>query len=110
VRAFERQWQRLACAAVLGAMLAFPAGMLLAGRERVQSEEPDAKAAAAPPRLKAEARKHYSPEFLSDPYVLQKHQEIVEALETSCRQSGQNCTEARSARRGLVEREASGTR
>ena len=109
MRAFERQWQRLGCAAAIGAMIAFPAGVLLSGRERVQSEAPD-PGAATPPRPKAEARKHYSPVVLSDPYVLQQHREIVEMLETSCRETGQRCDEARAARNYLDEREAGRTR
>lgn len=110
MRALGREWLRLGCAAALGAMVAFPAGMLLSGRERVQSEEPRSKAAAAPPAGKAKARDPYSPKVLSDPYVLQQHREIVEMLEASCRESGQVCAEARMARRYLDEREASRSR
>ena len=105
MRATAREWQRLGCAAVLGAIIAFPAGVLFSGRGPVRQETAESKATGAPPRP-AEARKPYSPNVLSDPYVLQQHQEIVEQLERSCRQTGENCAEAKQARRYLRDREA----
>ena len=104
MRATAREWQRLGCAAVLGAIIAFPAGVLFSGRGLVQQQTTDAKATTAPAR-QSEARKPYTPNVLNDPYVLQQHREIVEALETSCRQTGEGCVEAKQARRYL-EREA----
>ena len=62
------------------------------------------------PANEAEARNPYSPQILSDPYVVRKHREIVEALETYCRQTGKDCIEAKQARRYLLEREATGAR
>ena len=104
MRATARDWQRLGCAAVLGAIIAFPAGVVFSGRGSVQQKAIDSKANIAPAR-QAEARKPYSPNVLNDPYVLQQHREIVEALEISCRQTGEGCVEAKQARRYL-EREA----
>jgi hypothetical protein len=80
--------------------------MLFSGRGSVQSKAPESKPTQAPVRDKTAARKPYSPDVLSDPYVLQQHREIVEALEISCRKTGENCVEAKQARRYLVEREA----
>ena len=106
MKAPAREWQRLGCAAVLGAIVAFPAGVVFSGRQSVQLEAPDSKTTTAPARHKTEARKPYLPNVLSDPYVLQQHREIVEALEISCRQTGEGCVEAKQARRYLLEREA----
>src|SRR3954454_16898062 len=104
MRATAREWQRLGGAAVLGAIIAFPAGVLFSGRGLVQQKPTDSKAATVP-ASEAEARNPYSPRILSDPYVLQRHREIVEALEISCRQTGKDCVEAKQARRYLVGRE-----
>lgn len=101
MRAFGRQWLSLGCAAALGAMIAFPAGMFLSGRHPVRSDEAGSRAAGAPFGREPEARNHYSPTVLTDPYVRRKHEEIVEMLETSCRQTRQGCAEARTARRYL---------
>lgn len=109
MKATSREWQRLGCAAVLGAIIAFPAGVVFSGRGMVQQKATDSKATTAPGR-QAEARNPYSPNVLSDPYVLQQHREIVEALEISCRQTGEGCVEAQQARRYLLEREATRTR
>ena len=110
MRAPAREWQRLGCAAALGAIVAFPAGVLFSGREAVRSEAPGAETASGRPMRGTAARKPYSPYVLSDPYVLQQHREIVEALEMACRDSGENCAEAERARRYLAEREASRAR
>jgi hypothetical protein len=80
--------------------------MVLSRRDAVQIVAPNSETTAAPRRHKSEARIPYSPNVLSDPYVLQQHQEIVESLETACRKTGENCLEARQARRYLRDREA----
>jgi hypothetical protein len=108
MRATAREWQRLGCAAVLGAIIAFPAGILFSGRGSVEQNTIASRAQA--PAGEAQARKPYSPDVLSDPYVLQQHREIVEALEMSCRQTGEGCAEAKRARRYLHEREANRAR
>src|SRR5687768_6783059 len=109
MRTTAREWQRLGCAAVLGAIIAFPAGVLLSGRGSVQQDPTESKAAGGT-ASEAGARKPYSPNVLSDPYVLQQHREIVEALEISCRQMGEGCVEAEQARRYLRERNATPAR
>jgi hypothetical protein len=106
MRGLARDWRRLGCAAVLGAIVAFPAGVLLSGRDAVQVVAPNSETTAASPRHQSAARKPYSPHVLSDPYVLQQHEEIVEALEASCCKTGEACAEASQARRYLRQREA----
>jgi hypothetical protein len=108
MRASAREWRRLGCAALLGAIIAFPTGVLFSGRARVDQKTTDSKATSAPAG-RAEARKPYSPDVLGDPYVVRQHREIVEALEMSCRQTGENCAEAKQARRYL-EREGARAR
>jgi hypothetical protein len=76
--------------------------MAFSGRQPVPLGTPDLPNANAPARQKAEGRKVYSPDVLGDPYVLQEHQKIVEALELSCRQTGKACVEADEGRRYLV--------
>jgi len=104
MKASAGEWRRLGCAALLGAIVAFPAGVLLSGRGLVEQDRTDSNATSAP-ASEAETRKPYSPNVLGDPYVVRQHREIVEALEMSCRQTGEGCAEARQARRYL-EREA----
>src|SRR4051794_24429904 len=109
MRATAREWQRLGCAAVLGAIIAFPAGVLFSGRGSVQQKTTDSKETTMPAG-EAVARNPYSPHILSDPYVFRKHREIVEAIENYCRQTGKDCIEAKQARRYLIEREATRAR
>ena len=103
-----RELRRLGCAAALGAMVAFPAGVMFSGRESVQSDAPDSKTSAAPGLHNTEAGTFnpYAPDILSDPYVVRRHREMVEALEIYCRKTGKDCVEADEARRSLDEREA----
>lgn len=104
--AATRERLRMGCAAVLGAIVAFPAGMVFSGRESAQLNAPASKATTRTARYQADARKPYSPNILNDPYVFQQHREIVEALEASCRQTHEGCVEAKQARKYLSEREA----
>jgi hypothetical protein len=53
-------------------------------------------------------RNVYSPNVLSDPYVIEQHKRIAEALDNSCRQSNLHCDEARQARQRI--REATGAK
>jgi hypothetical protein len=84
--------------------------MMLSGLKAVQLQAPGSKTAIAPGSSTTDTRNFYSPNVLSDPYVLQQHREIVEALEISCRKTGEHCAEAKQARRYLDEREATRTR
>lgn len=84
---------RLAAALLIGAALAFPAGMMLARR--------DDSPLARNPRPQAAVRDVFSPRVRSDPYFLDRQRENVEALELYCRDTGESCAEARDARRWL---------
>jgi hypothetical protein len=82
----------MATALLLGAAVAFPAGMLFAGRQQ-QGQEP-----AGAPLEGAAARAVYSPALLRDPWFRDQQRKNVEALESHCRGTGELCDEARSAR------------
>jgi hypothetical protein len=98
----DRDKRGLAWAALIGAAVAFPAGMMLSGREAVRE-----KAAPTAPSDRrgpgADSRDLYSPDIAGDPYVLDRQEKVVEALETQCRHSGERCAEAKAARRSLAE-------
>jgi len=98
----DRDKRGLAWAAVIGAAVAFPAGMMFSGREAVRE-----KAAPTAPRDRrapqADARNFYSPDIAGDPYVLDRQEKVVEALETQCRHAGERCGEAKEARRWLAQ-------
>ena len=106
MRAPAREWQRLGCAAFLGAIIAFPTAMLFSHLRSLRSDAPDSTVSASPGLHSTEVRNPYAPNILSDPHVLQRHREMVEALEAYCRKTGKDCLEAKEARRYLDEREA----
>jgi hypothetical protein len=100
-----RDWGRLGCAALLAASIAFPLGVLVgAGGEpsRVGGREARRPEPASAPT----ARNAYSPRVATDPYVIERQLEVVKALESSCRQSGRLCAEARQARLRIEEAES----
>lgn len=91
-----KELARLAAALLLGACLAFPAALWIAG------ERPDA--GPAPQRSPAATgREMFSPSIRDDPYFLEQQRKGVEALEAECRRTGAFCAEARQARRRLQE-------
>ena len=93
-----RELARLAGALILGAALAFPAGLWLA------SEPQRAAESLAPPARAELGRAIYSPRIKEDAYFLDRQRKGIEALEAECRRTGAFCAEARQARRGLEER------
>ena len=95
-----RELARLAGALLIGAALAFPAGLWLAG-EPERAEGPR----AAPPRAEV-GRVIYSPRIKDDPYFLDQQRKGIEALEAECRRTGDFCAEARQARRRLEDQAA----
>jgi hypothetical protein len=103
------EWRRLGCAAALGAIVAFPAGLAFSARE---AAPPHAAAAAqapgGPSGGRTAGRNPYSPDVLGDPHVVDQHRRTVEAMELSCRQTGELCAEAERARGYLVARESGG--
>ncbi|MFZ3483212.1 hypothetical protein [Sphingomonas sp. 3-13AW] len=87
----------MGCAALIGAAVAFPAGVMLAGREPVAERAaptPGSGGWGAPPG----ARNPYSPGLSKDPYILDQQRRMVEALEAQCRDRGVLCAQARQAR------------
>ena len=86
---------RLAVASLLGAAIAFPAGMMVASRTET---------AAAPARTAPAAmRDIFSPTIRDDPYFLDRQRQGIEALEAHCRRTGEMCAQARAARRRFGE-------
>lgn len=98
------EWKRLGWGVVLGAVVAYPAGVAFSGLQ-VASQ------ASLEPRPltdqhKVTGRNVYSPDILSDPYVLREQEKIVEKLELSCRQTGDLCAESEQARQALYKTQA----
>ena len=96
----KRDWKAIGCAALVGALIAFPAGVMVT--RRGEGGEPP-QPSRNPPRGTATSRDFYSPNVVSDPYVLEQQRRVVEALERSCRDLGENCAEARQARQRVEE-------
>ena len=94
----RREGARLAVALLLGAALAFPAGLIVAGLGSPAPAEHRPAAAAAGPM-----RNMFSPSIDGDPWFIERQREGIEALERHCRQTGESCHEAREARRWLEE-------
>lgn len=96
----------MGCAAIVGALVAFPAGIMFAGRHVVREK-------AGPPirsdsqATKPIARNVYSPTVLNDPYVLDQHHKVVEALEAHCRNQSEHCAEAKQARQWIDRQKTS---
>jgi hypothetical protein len=99
----RKNWGALGCAAFVGAAVAFPVGMIFGGRDALrQKDGPEAQRDSA--SVTANFRKVYSPKIHDDPYVQDRWQKVVEALEEQCRNEGEHCTEAKAARRSLSEK------
>ena len=100
-----RNKRSLGCAALLGAAIAFPAGMMLGGRGPTTEQAAKGGVGNAP-RSKPAVREFYSPSILDDPYVIEQQLRVVEALELSCRKLGERCVEAQKARDRVEENRA----
>jgi hypothetical protein len=98
-------WRKLGCAALTGAVLAFPAGLIVAGRQA--APETGSVATRTGDGRKAAGRNVYSPNLIKDPYVLRQQREVVEALERECRNFRTHCVEAEQARRWSDQLDAS---
>jgi hypothetical protein len=88
----KRERAVMGIALLLGAAVAFPAGMLFSGRQQ-QGQPP-----AGAPLEGAAARAVYSPALLRDPWFREQQRKNVKALESHCRRTGELCTEAGAAR------------
>ncbi len=95
----------LGCAALLGAAIAFPAGMMLGGSGAGLEQAAERGAGDAPrAKPKRAVRDFYSPSVLGDPYVIEQQLRVVQALELSCRQFGERCAEAEKSRKRVGEK------
>lgn len=94
-----KELARLAAALLVGACLAFPAALWLAGGS------PDAGPATHRSSA-AIGREMFSPSIRDDPYFLEQQRKGIEALEVECRRTGAFCAEARQARRRLEDHPA----
>ena len=90
-------------AAAIGAVLAFPAGLMVAGGNAPPPREGGTARPGVPAVKKVVARDFYSPKVTSDPYVLDQQRRVVEALELECRQFRKHCAEAGQARQRIEE-------
>jgi hypothetical protein len=96
-----RDLAKLGLALLVGAAIAFPAGMMVAGSGG-DSDGP----APANRQSAASVRDVFSPSIRTDPWFLERQREGVEALERHCTQTGESCPEARAARVALAKLEA----
>jgi hypothetical protein len=90
---------RLGCAFVVGLAAAFLAGVMVASAAVTERE--------TRPRVNrgnAALLNLFSPDPMSDPYFIEQERKNVEALERTCRQTGQYCNEAAQMRQWLAER------
>ena len=95
-----RDLAKLGLALVVGAAVAFPAGMMVAGSR----SRPDRANPPAP--HDAPLRNVFSPSIRNDPWFVERQREGVEALERHCATTGDRCPVARAARLRLTELEA----
>lgn len=102
-----RDWRRLGCAALMGALIAFLAGLMVGGREAAPEKIPVATEINRDDGPEPKARNVYSPHIINDPYVLREQRRVVDALEAECRHSGNHCAEAEQARRWLRQQDTS---
>ena len=101
-----RDKRSLGCAALIGAVIAFPAGMMAGGGTGRQQAEERLAGEARPAKSKQAVRDVYSPSIRDDPYVIEQQLRVVEALELSCRRYRERCTEAQKARERIEENKA----
>jgi hypothetical protein len=92
-----KELARLAAALLLGAALATPAALWIAGWRDGVTEAPEPRPRAAV------GRAMYSPSISGDPYFFDQQLKGIEALEAECRRTGAFCAEARQARRRLED-------
>ena len=91
----RREGLLVAGALLVGAALAFPAGIWVAGGDKTER--------LVTRRPQADRRAVFSPDVRGDPYVLDQLRQQVETLEAHCRRTGEMCAEARGARLRLEE-------
>ena len=103
----SRDWWGIGCAAVVGASLAFPAGLIIGGKGDLRSDQTNGARRHAPSSAQGPAaRDVYSPRVIGDPYVIEQQRRVLKALEASCRGYNRHCVEAEQARLRIEEAEA----
>ena len=92
-----RDAAKFGCVLLIGMAAAFVAGLMFASGEVEEgADRSDGQAAM---------RDVYSPKILDDPYFVEQQRANIEALERTCRETGEMCAEAREARRSFESRD-----
>ncbi|HYG46908.1 MAG TPA: hypothetical protein VD846_03105 [Allosphingosinicella sp.] len=103
----KRNWRSAGCAALLGAAIAFPTGVMVGGGGGAPREKAREPSRPPPSRTAPRTTRNvYSPRVATDPYVIDQQRRVLEVLEASCRQSKRHCAEAEQARRRIEEAES----
>ncbi|OYW47040.1 MAG: hypothetical protein B7Z08_05790 [Sphingomonadales bacterium 32-68-7] len=87
---------KIVAALLIGAGIAFPAGLWLSGEPAPERSQPV-------PADDPGHRRAFSPTVLRDPHFLAEQRKGIEALERRCREAAEFCTEAAEGRRWLAE-------
>jgi hypothetical protein len=75
--ATAREWKGLGCGALVGAAIAFPAGVALSGRQSGSQESAAMRPSAAETPGSAGRRNFYSPNVMGDTFVPQRQQRLL---------------------------------
>ena len=105
-RSGRRDWRTIGCAALIGASIAFPLGLVVGGDGTPRGTAPGPSRPGPSSGETRTTRNLYSPRIASDPYVIEQQRKVLRALEASCRHSKRHCAEAEQARRRIEEAEA----
>ena len=98
-----RHWGVLGCAGLLGALIAFPVGLIIGSTKPENIAAKSTRPEIARINRRPPARDPYSPDIGNDLYVIDQHKRVAEALETSCRHFKSHCVEAEQARLRIKE-------
>ena len=101
-----RDWRAIGCAALMGASIAFPLGLLVSGEGPSRPGTRDSAGDGPAGGKTAASRNPYSPRVLDDPAVIDQQRRVAEALATSCDRYKLHCAEAEQARLRIEEAEA----
>lgn len=98
-------WRVIGCAALVGASVAFPLGLMVGADEPPHAAVKGASGQNPSSGRARAGRNPYSPKVTSDPYVIEQQRRVLQALEASCRGFKTHCAEARQARLRIEEAE-----
>lgn len=102
----KRDWRGVGCAALIGASIAFPIGIIVGSNRSSSESAEDVSRPNFSDGQVTRYRRVYSPQPSKDPFVIEHWQKVVEALEASCRKSHLRCVEAEQARLFIKKAEA----